>query len=49
MTGWLMTVAFFIGVAAFALLYSIYTEVRSIREMMTADRRIANELQTLDD
>ncbi len=49
MSDWQMFMAFGIGSAAVGLLYSIFQEVRSIRRMMNADRRISNEIQTFDE
>lgn len=49
MSDWQILVALGIGSAAIGLLYNISQEVRSIRRMVNADRRISNELQTFDE
>lgn len=49
MNDWQITLALFMGAATVGLLYNLFVEVRSIRRMMNADRRISNEVETFDD
>jgi hypothetical protein len=49
MSEWQITVlGGFAGVAVWCL-YAIFVEVRSIRRMMNAERRISNEVKSYDD